>query len=65
MTAAVSQAEAITWSVIGFFALIALLVFLRALLRREPTPPRWLRYRIGVFLERDPKDDQEDEEEAG
>ena len=42
----------------GFFALLAMLTFMRLLLRREP--PTWKRLRLGVFVERDP--DEEDNE---
>lgn len=49
---ALSTSETITFSVVGFFVLIALLVFVRLLMRR--TPPTWHLYRIGFFIERDP-----------
>ena len=48
-----STAEWITVGCIGFFALLALLVFLRLLLRKGP--PDWVEYRIGVYVERKPE----------
>jgi hypothetical protein len=27
-------------------------------MRREPSPAGWRRYRLGIFVERDPKDDE-------
>lgn len=48
-----STAEWITVAFIGFFALLALLVFLRLLLRKGP--PDWIEYRIGVYVERKPE----------
>ena len=50
---AISTSETVTFSVVGFFALIALLVFIRLLMRR--TPPTWHHWRIGFFVERDPE----------
>jgi len=50
---AFSTSETITFSVVGFFVLIALLIFVRLLMRR--TPPTWHLYRIGFFIERDPE----------
>ena len=49
---AFSTSETITFSVVGFFVLIALLVFARLLIRR--TPPTWRLYKIGFFIERNP-----------
>jgi len=49
----VSTVEWITVAVIGFFALLALLVFLRLLLRKGP--PDWVEYRVGVYVERKPE----------
>ena len=51
-----STVEWITVAVIGFFALLALLVFLRLLLRKGP--PDWVEYRIGVYVERKPEKEQ-------
>lgn len=48
-----STAEWVTVAVIGFFALLALLVFLRLLFRKGP--PDWIEYRIGVYVERKPE----------
>lgn len=48
-----STAEWITVGCIGFFALLALLVFLRLLLRKGP--PDWVEYRVGVYVERKPE----------
>ena len=54
--AAVSTATEIAISVAGVIVLLALLLLLRVLLRREPRPPGWRRYRLGVFVERDAAD---------
>jgi hypothetical protein len=51
---AISTSETITFSVVGFFVLIAVLVFIRLLMRR--TPPTWHLWRVGFFIERDPQD---------
>lgn len=61
---AFTTAETITFSVVGFFVLIAVLVFARLLVRR--TPPTWRRYRVGFFVEREPTDRelQREREEA-
>lgn len=53
---ALSDPIAITVSIVGLIALLALLMLVRVLLRREPTPPSWRRYRLGLFVEREPKD---------
>lgn len=56
-----STAEWITAAIVGFFALLALLVFLRLLFRQGP--PDWIEYRVGFYVSRVPKfDDEEDEE---
>jgi hypothetical protein len=47
----VSTATIVTIAVTGSVALLALLAFLRVLLRREG--PAWRRLRVGVFVERD------------
>jgi hypothetical protein len=52
-----STAEWITAAVVGFFALLALLVFLRLLFRKGP--PDWVEYRIGVYVERKPEKSKE------
>jgi hypothetical protein len=49
----VSTAEWITAACNGFFALLALLVFLRLLLRKGP--PDWVEYRVGIYVERRPE----------
>lgn len=48
-------ATTITAIVVGFFLLLALLIFLRLLLRKGP--PHWTELRIGFFIERVPEDD--------
>jgi hypothetical protein len=48
---ALAPVEAVTISIIGFFALIALLTFARIWLRKAP--PSYRRFRVGVFVERD------------
>jgi hypothetical protein len=48
-----STAEWVTAAVIGFFALLALLVFLRLIFRKGP--PDWIEYRVGVYVERKPE----------
>lgn len=53
-----NTAQIVTVAVAGAVVVLAAFALLRALLRREPRPPSWRRYRVGVFLERDPKDDQ-------
>jgi len=45
----------IALGVVGFFALLALLTFMRLALRRQP--PAWTRLRLGFFVEREPVDD--------
>jgi len=54
---AFSQATTITISVAALVALIAVLVLLRLVLRKDPSPPSWRRYRIGIFIERDPREE--------
>jgi hypothetical protein len=51
----------ITISVIGFFIVLVLFVFLRLVLRREPSPISWRRFRIGFFVERDSSDPDDPE----
>ena len=38
---------------LGFFALLALLVFLRLVFRKGP--PDWVEYRVGIYVERKPE----------
>jgi len=52
----VSQTEAIVLAVVGLFYLAALLAFVLALIRGDPRPV-WRRLRVGVFVEREPRDD--------
>jgi len=47
-----SDATLILLACIVFFALLALLAFVRILLRRNP--PSWRRIAVGVFVERRP-----------
>ena len=48
----------ITLGVAAFFALLALLVFLRLLFRKEP--PSWRVLRFGIYVERVPSNKEED-----
>jgi hypothetical protein len=57
MIVAISDVQAIVYSLCAAVVVIGLLALLRTLLRREPTPSRWRRYRLGVFVERDPQSD--------
>ena len=50
-----SSATQITVGVVGFFVILALLVFLRLLMRKQQ--PSWKRLRLGVFVERNGVDD--------
>ena len=52
---AITTAEAIAWPIIGLFYLVALLAFLREVIKGDVSPIRWSAYRIGVFLDRTPK----------
>jgi len=54
VSAALSQPTTITITIVGLFAFFAILALLRVVLRKEPNPASWRRYRLGVFLERDP-----------
>jgi hypothetical protein len=53
---ATSTATEITVSLAAAAVLIVLLVVLRIMFRKEPSPASWRRLRAGVFIERDPKD---------
>lgn len=53
MIVAVSDAETIAIVVSAAVVLLGLLALARILLRKEPAPWRWHRFRVGVFLERD------------
>jgi len=48
-----TSAEIVLVSFVVFFLALALLVFLRLLLRKGP--PDWVEYRIGVYVERKPE----------
>jgi len=58
-----SDPVTITFSIVGAFVFLGLLVIARLLLRREPSPWHWHRFRVGIFLERDAYDPEEVEEE--
>jgi hypothetical protein len=51
---ALSDASTITVTVTSFFLLLALLIFLRLLLRKGP--PHWVQFRVGFYIERVPDD---------
>jgi hypothetical protein len=55
----VSQATLITLIIAGLFAFLGALALLRIWLRSEYD--RWQRYRVGVFIERDPERSERDE----
>jgi len=52
--ATLSDASTITFSVVGFFVFLVLVVLLRSLMRRDSF--NWRHIRIGFFIERDPKE---------
>ena len=54
-----STGETIFYAIVGFFALLAILVFLRLLLRKGP--PHWSQLKIGFFIERTPSFDDDEE----
>lgn len=56
---ALSGAAEITFSVAGTIIVLGLFVLLRVIFRREPSPPTWRRIRVGLFLERDPRQDDD------
>lgn len=56
---ALTQPTEITIIVTTALVVLGVLVLIRLILRKEPSPPRWRRYRLGVFIERDPKEDDE------
>lgn len=60
---ALSNATTITIAVVGLFALLAIVALVRYVVRREPTPPSWKRYRLGVFLERDHRSERTDDDD--
>jgi uncharacterized membrane protein (DUF373 family) len=51
---ALSTAQTTIYSLCALVVVLGLLALLRVLLRREPSPPHWRRYRAGLFVERDP-----------
>jgi multisubunit Na+/H+ antiporter MnhE subunit len=57
-----SDSVTITLTLAGLAVALALIVVLRLLLRREPTPARWRRYRLGIFVERDPTEEDDSSE---
>lgn len=52
---ALTNATTVTLSVAGAVVVIAVLVFLRVMLRRDAAG--WRRFRVGFFVERDPPDE--------
>lgn len=48
----------IALGVIAFFAFLALLTFMRLLLRKQP--PTWRAIRMGFFVERRPREEDDD-----
>jgi hypothetical protein len=57
---ALSDPALITFSVAGVVVALGLLALLRIIFRKEPSPPTWRRFRVGLFVERDPHDDERD-----
>ena len=60
MIVGITQTEAITFGVLGFFYLAALLLFILALWRGKIRPLRAL-YRMGIFIERRNGEEEDDE----
>lgn len=60
---AFSDSVTITGTVAGFFVLLALLVFLRLILRNHP--PDWRVFKLGVFVERVPDEEPPEDEPGG
>ena len=56
---AVSDATTITVSLVGLAVFLVLVVLVRLVMRRG-SPPSWRRYRLGVFVERDPSETKEE-----
>ena len=52
---AMTTGEAVFWGTVGFFSLLAVMVFLRLMLRKGP--PHWTQIRLGVYIERVPDDE--------
>ena len=55
---AVTDVTYVTASVIGFFALFSIITLARIILRRED--PGWRRFRVGFFVERDKRGEDQD-----
>lgn len=51
---AFSTATQVTSLLVFFFLALALLIFLRLLLRQGP--PHWIQFRVGFYIERVPDD---------
>jgi len=56
MIIAATQTEIVVWSVLAFVYLCLLLAFVKTLLR-GPQPIHWRMYRIGLFVDREPRND--------
>jgi hypothetical protein len=54
---ALTDVEVITGAVVALFLLLAIVALFRVVFKREE---RWLRLRIGFFLERDPLGDDDE-----
>lgn len=59
---ALAESTTITVSVVGAIVALAAFALLRVVLRREPSPARWRRIRLGVFVEREPIDSDKPDE---
>lgn len=57
---AVSDPTVITISVACVVVALGLLALLRVIFRKEPTPAGWRRIRVGFFIERDPRRDEDE-----
>ena len=55
---AVTDVTYVTASIVGFFALFTLVTLARIIFRRED--PNWRRFRIGLFIERDRRGEDQD-----
>jgi hypothetical protein len=60
--AALSVADDVTIVVVGVFVGLALITILRLVLRRDP--PSQSRFRVGVFVERDQRDEPDRPDDA-
>jgi hypothetical protein len=52
-----SESSTITFSVVGLVIALAIIALLRILIRKET--PVWRRIRIGFFVERDPRENDD------